>query len=73
MDTHHNPSDYGGDLLSEYLTPEQCAEQLGICRRTLERWHRLNEGPPRVRLGKRWLYRKSAVADWLRSMEEDAA
>ncbi len=59
-------------LLAEYLTPTQCAAELGIDKRTLERWHRLREAPPRTKIGKRVLYRREAVAKWLRSCEQIA-
>jgi len=26
-------------VLSEYMTPEELAGELGICKRTLDRWH----------------------------------
>ncbi len=59
-------------LLAEYMTPTQCAAELGIDKRTLERWHRLRQAPPRTKVGKRVLYRRAAVADWLRSCEQVA-
>ena len=60
-------------LLNGYLTPLECAEQLGIARRTLERWWRLREGPPRLKIGRRIFYRRDAVADWLLTRECDSA
>ena len=57
-------------LLAKYMTPTQCAAELGIDKRTLERWHRLREAPPRTKIGKRVLYRREAVAEWLRSCEQ---
>ncbi len=56
-------------LLAEYLTPTACAAELGIDKRTLERWHRLGEAPPRTKIGKKVLYRHQAVAEWLRAQE----
>ena len=61
------------NLLAGYMTPLETAEQLGIARRTLERWWRLREGPPRLNIGKRIYYREQAVADWLLTRETDAA
>ena len=57
-------------LLSEYLSVTECAAELGVDKRTLERWNRLREAPPRTKLGKRVLYRRDAVAEWLRSHEK---
>ena len=57
-------------LLSDYLTPTECAAELGINSRTLDRWHRLNDAPPRLKLGRRVMYRKQSVAAWLRSREQ---
>src|SRR5580693_7094144 len=56
-------------LLSEYLTPEELAGELGSCKRTLDRWHARRSGPPRVTVGRRPLYRREAVAQWLRKRE----
>ncbi len=58
-------------ILENYLTTTECAAELGIDKRTLERWHRLREGPPRTKIGKRVLYRRAAVAEWLRSREQE--
>lgn len=52
-------------LLSEYLTDRELAVQLGRSHRTIARWRRLREGPPVTRVGRRVLYRRSAVAEWL--------
>lgn len=54
-------------LLSEYFDKTQLAAQLGRDPQTLERWHRLGIGPPRVKLGRKPLYKKSAVLEWLES------
>jgi predicted DNA-binding transcriptional regulator AlpA len=58
-------------VLAEYLTPEELAGELGLCKRTLDRWHAARTGPPRVTLGRKPLYRREAVAQWLRKREED--
>jgi predicted DNA-binding transcriptional regulator AlpA len=59
-------------LLSDYLNKDQAAAQLGVCERTLDRWHTLKEGPPRVTMGRRILYRRSSIASWLASREQPA-
>jgi predicted DNA-binding transcriptional regulator AlpA len=59
-------------LLSDYLDKDEAAAALGICGRTLDRWHAINEGPPRVTMGRRILYRRSSIAAWLASREQPA-
>jgi excisionase family DNA binding protein len=58
-------------VLAEYMTPEELASELGICKRTLDRWHSGRTGPPRINVGRKPLYRRSAVAEWLRSRERN--
>jgi predicted DNA-binding transcriptional regulator AlpA len=58
-------------LLSDYLTPRQVAAELGICEKTLARWHAARRAPPRVTVGRRLLYRREAVAAWLLKREQD--
>jgi predicted DNA-binding transcriptional regulator AlpA len=59
-------------LLSDYLDKNEAAAALGICGRTLDRWHQLREGPPRATMGRRILYRRSSIAAWLASRERPA-
>ena len=59
-----------GTVLSEYLTPVELAGQLGVCKRTLDRWWAARSGPPRVTIGQRPMYRREAVTEWLRRREE---
>ena len=59
-----------GEILTGYLTPTEAAAELAINPRTLERWNRLNEGPPRLKIGRRVYYRAEALRDWLRSLEQ---
>jgi len=58
-------------LLSDYLTPRQVAAELGICEKTLARWHAARRAPPRVTVGRRLLYRREAVSAWLLKREQD--
>ena len=60
-------------LLSDYLTEDQAARELGVCTKTLRRWHALGTGPAITRLGRRVLYRRATVAAWLASRERAAA
>ncbi len=57
-------------LLADYLTPAQVAEELGVNPRTLDRWYQLRRGPVRTRIGKRVLYARQDVADWLAANRE---
>lgn len=58
----------GGDSL---LDREEVARLLGISPRTLDRWHLLRKGPPRIRYGGSGhvRYRRSAVEKWVLSQE----
>ena len=57
-------------ILSGYMTVLQLAAELGNSPRTLDRWHRLKIGPPRVVIGRLVLYRIESVRTWLRSREQ---
>src|SRR5437773_9604367 len=53
------------DLLDRWAT----AGVLGISVRTLDRWHRLGFGPPRIRYAGQIRYRLSSLARWVLSHE----
>lgn len=57
------------DLLSEYLTKAEFAAQLRRSIRSVDRWALDGNGPPCVRVGRRTLYRRAAVLEWLRDLE----
>ena len=52
-------------LLSEFMTGDDLAAELGVGKETLRRWNVQRIGPPSVKLGKRTLYRREAVRSWL--------
>lgn len=56
-------------LLADFFTQEEAAAELKVCERTLDRWRRLDEGPPITKLGRRVLYRRSSLQAWLRARE----
>jgi RNA polymerase alpha subunit/helix-turn-helix protein len=58
-------------VLNGYLTPPELAAQLGVCQRTLARWHRDRTGPPRSVVGRRILYRTESVTAWLAKREKN--
>jgi excisionase family DNA binding protein len=49
------------------LDQGKAAVQLGLSKRTLERWRVSGDGPPFAKLGKRVLYRQSDLDDWIAS------
>jgi hypothetical protein len=57
------------DILSEYLTKEDLAAQLNRSIRSLDRWALNGDGPPYVRIGRRILYRREAILEWLKGLE----
>ena len=61
-----------GGLLDGYMTPAETASELGVCVRTIDRWHLLRKGPPRTRVGKKVLYKRSDVSAWISNNQEDS-
>jgi hypothetical protein len=59
-------------ILAEFMTIEELAEELGRNKRTLDRWDALGIGPPRTRVGRTVLYRRSSVQKWLVAQEHQA-
>lgn len=60
-------------ILSEFLTTEELAAELGRHKRTLDRWGALGTGPPRTRVGRKVLYRRTSVQKWLAAQEQSSA
>jgi hypothetical protein len=56
-------------ILEDYLTRDQLAAELNVCWRTVKRWTDRGEGPPVTRIGQTPYYRRTSVAEWLRSRE----
>jgi hypothetical protein len=57
------------NLLADFLSQDELAAELKICKRTLDRWRRLDEGPPVTKLGRRIFYRRSSLQAWLHARE----
>lgn len=57
-------------LLSEFLTKRQLAAELQRNERTLDRWDALGTGPPRTRVGRKVLYRRTSAQKWLAAQEQ---
>jgi DNA-binding transcriptional MerR regulator len=60
-------------ILADFLTPEEAASQLRVCKRTLDRWESLREGPPITKLGRRRFYNRQSLQIWIRSRERARA
>ena len=65
-----NTPNNGENVLADYMSRNELAEQIDRNPRTLDRWASLGIGPPRTILGRRTMYRRQAVVDWLRAQEE---
>ncbi|WIY52443.1 helix-turn-helix domain-containing protein [Devosia sp. YIM 151766] len=57
-------------LLDDWMSRKELAEELSLSVDTLSRWETQRIGPPCIRIGRRVLYRRGAVQDWLRRAEE---
>jgi predicted DNA-binding transcriptional regulator AlpA len=57
-------------LLTDYISRTELAAELGICERTLIRWTDLGQAPPVTKLGRRPMFRRVAVAEWLARREQ---
>ncbi len=56
-------------VLAGWISRAELAGELGISVDTLGRWEARRVGPPCVRAGRKVLYRRSAVQDWLQAQE----
>ncbi|MBH5141436.1 helix-turn-helix transcriptional regulator [Rhodococcus erythropolis] len=54
---------------SEYLTTAQLSGAYTIPVATLRYWRHKGDGPPSFRLGRRVVYRRADVDEWLRAQE----
>jgi hypothetical protein len=57
-------------ILTDFLTKQELAAELGCEIRTLDRWDALGIGPPRTHVGRKVLYRRASVHKWLAAQEE---
>ncbi|OUS03987.1 transcriptional regulator [Rhodobacterales bacterium 52_120_T64] len=56
-------------LLAGWISRKELAGELDLAVDTLARWEARRVGPPCVRAGRKVLYRRSAVQDWLQAQE----
>ncbi|WP_418887171.1 helix-turn-helix transcriptional regulator [Hyphomonas oceanitis] len=57
------------DLSNSYLGRAEAAQFIGVDKCTLSRWFSEGVGPPRIKVGRRVLYLKTSIEEWLRSKE----
>ena len=55
------------NLLADWISREQLAGELGLTSDTLARWEARRFGPPCTRIGRKALYRRASVQDWIRA------
>jgi hypothetical protein len=58
-----------GRLLEEWMSRDDLAAELGVTTDTLQNWQTRRVGPPCARIGRKVLYRREAVREWLRAQE----
>lgn len=56
-------------ILEDYIPELELAKELGRDYRSLYRWRQTGDGPPHLRIGHSVYYRRSAIRDWLLSLE----
>lgn len=56
-------------LLDDWIPRPELASQIGLSVDTLARWETRRIGPACVRIGRKVLYRRGAVQEWLREQE----
>jgi hypothetical protein len=59
-----------GALLQGWISRPDLARELGVCEETLRRWADARRGPAFVKAGRKILYRRSVVLDWLVAQEQ---
>ncbi|WP_019956191.1 helix-turn-helix transcriptional regulator [Yoonia vestfoldensis] len=64
------PQDQPLNLLADWISREQLASELGIACDTLARWEARQLGPPCTRIGRKVLYRRSTVENWINAQEQ---
>ncbi len=58
------------NLLAGWISREHLARELGLTPDTLARWEARRLGPPCTRIGRKTLYRRASVQDWIRAQEQ---
>ncbi len=60
-----------GGLLHDFLTEDELAKELAVAKKTLHRWNKEGRGPKRTKIGRRVVYRRGSVREWLAGCEGD--
>ena len=60
-------------LLEGFFTEDQLAQELLTSKKSLARWDKQGRGPKRTRVGRRILYSRKAVQEWLESLQKDSS
>jgi hypothetical protein len=60
-------------LLDDFLSRPELAAELRVTERTVIRWCDRGEGPPITKLGRRPVFSRTAVAEWLVNRQGRAA
>lgn len=60
-------------IKDDFMFAAEVAERLEVSNRTLSRWALLRKGPPRVKIGRKVLYRRASFNAWLDQMEAASA
>ena len=58
------------NLLTDWISREQLAGELGLACDTLARWEARQIGPPCTRIGRKVLYRRTSVESWINAQEK---
>ncbi len=64
------PQDKPLNLLADWISREQLADELGLASDTLARWEARQLGPPCTRIGRKVLYRCASVQEWISAQEQ---
>lgn len=59
-------------IFDDWMTRAELADEMKVSVDSLARWESRRTGPPCVRVGRRILYRREAVREWLVSQEKRA-
>jgi hypothetical protein len=65
-DSEHKTPDTD-HLLAGYMTPEELAAELDMAVITLALWRMRQKGPPYVAVGRKILYSRTTVKEWIAS------
>ena len=60
-------------LLAGWISRADLAVELDVSVDTMARWETTKTGPKQVKVGRRVLYRRAAVLEWLKSLEQGGA